>query len=140
MSFTGYVPTLLACGVSRRRTGRYARLRKLDDGRGATEPRCYPGNSYPDNGHDRTFFFLNFEQLRGPDIVSNTPLTVPTNAYRAGDFSGALGRNLGTDVLGRPIIENTIYDPATERTVSEMWFGVLFPETRSRFHGRIRLR
>jgi hypothetical protein len=27
------------------------------------------------NGHDKTFFFLNFEQVRGADIVSTVPLT-----------------------------------------------------------------
>src|SRR3954465_12059776 len=40
---------------------------------------------------------------------------VPPNPYRAGDFSGALtNRNLGTDGLGRPILENTIYDPTSD--------------------------
>ena len=44
-------------------------------------------------------------------------LTVPTDAYRAGDFRGALtGRQLGTDPLGRPIFENTIYDPRSTST------------------------
>ena len=40
-------------------------------------------------------------------------------AYRNGDFSAALtGRVLGTDPLGRPIMENAIYDPRTTRTVN----------------------
>ena len=44
---------------------------------------------------------------------------MPTEAYRQGDFSAALtGRQLGTDVLGRPIMENAIYDPRTTRTVT----------------------
>jgi hypothetical protein len=43
-------------------------------------------------------------------------LTVPTLQYRNGDFSQALTRrNLGNDQLGRAILENTIYDPATGR-------------------------
>ena len=41
--------------------------------------------------------------------------TVPTAAYRQGDFSKALtGKALGSDQLGRPLTENTIYDPASE--------------------------
>src|SRR4029453_19194535 len=40
----------------------------------------------------------------------------PVQAYRDGDFRQAsTGRVLGTDPLGRPIIEGTIYDPSTTR-------------------------
>ena len=68
------------------------------------------------NGHDKTFFFFNFEQFRETQNINNTPITVPTAAYRAGNFAQALtGRTLGTDPLGRPILENTIYDPTTQR-------------------------
>ena len=68
------------------------------------------------NGHDRTFFFFNFEQFREFLAINNTPQTVPTLAYRNGDFSAALtGRTLATDPLGRPIVEGTIYDPSTQR-------------------------
>ena len=42
------------------------------------------------NGHDRTFFFFNFEQYRDNPIVNNLPVTVPTAAYRNGDFSAAI--------------------------------------------------
>ena len=69
------------------------------------------------DGHNKTFFFLNLEYFRQSQIYNTTPQTVPTNGYRAGDFSGALtGRTLGTDPLGRAIPENGIYDPNTERT------------------------
>ena len=68
------------------------------------------------NGHDKTFFFLNFEQFREGVTYTNSPFTVPTLAYRAGDFRTALtNRKLGTDPLGRDIVEGTIYDPATDR-------------------------
>jgi hypothetical protein len=68
------------------------------------------------NGHDKTFFFFNFEQFRETVITNNQPLTVPTLRYRNGDFGQALtGKNLGTDQLGRPILENTVYDPSTTR-------------------------
>ena len=77
------------------------------------------------NGRDKLFFFFNFEQYRETIINSTTPVTVPTAAYRSGNFSQALtGRNLcpaatpGCDPLGRPIIENTVYDPATQRLVN----------------------
>ncbi len=69
------------------------------------------------DGRDRTFFYFNFEQNRTQSLM-NTYQTVPTLAFRDGDFSAALtGRQLGLDPLGRPIMENTIYDPATERSV-----------------------
>ena len=71
------------------------------------------------NGHDKLFFFFSFEQYRETVITNNVPITVPTLAYRSGDFSQAVAatrnRVLGTDPLGRPIIENTIYDPNTQR-------------------------
>ena len=77
------------------------------------------------NGRDKLFFFFNFEQYRETIINSTTPVTVPTAAYRSGNFSQALtGRNLcpaatpGCDPLGRPIMENTVYDPDTQRIVN----------------------
>ncbi len=69
------------------------------------------------NGHDRTFFFFNFEQYRETIHVNNIPVTVPIDAYRQGNFAQAItavgSRSLGTDPLGRPIIQNTVYDPAS---------------------------
>ncbi|HLI84622.1 MAG TPA: carboxypeptidase-like regulatory domain-containing protein [Bryobacteraceae bacterium] len=74
------------------------------------------------NGHDKLFFFFNFEEFRETVINNNIPTTVPTLQYRQGDFSQALTyRNLcptsnpNCDPLGRPILENTIYDPNTQR-------------------------
>lgn len=70
------------------------------------------------DGHDKAFFFFNFEQYRETTITNNVSTTVPTLAYRNGDFSQALtGRPLGKDALGRPVLENTIYDPGTDRVV-----------------------
>jgi hypothetical protein len=72
------------------------------------------------NGHDKTFFFFNWEQYRETQIVNNLFLTVPTLAYRTGNFATALtGRNLGTDPLGRPIPEGAIYDPNTQRAAPD---------------------
>ncbi|HEY7337585.1 MAG TPA: TonB-dependent receptor [Bryobacteraceae bacterium] len=71
------------------------------------------------NGHDRTFFFFNWEQFRETAVTNNVPITVPTSLMRQGDFSQVLtGRKLGTDGLGRSIMENTIYDPSTARIVN----------------------
>jgi hypothetical protein len=75
------------------------------------------------NGRDKTFFFFNFEQYREKLRINNQTFTLPTAAYRLGDFSQALtGRNLcpaatpNCDPLGRPIMEGTIYDPARTYT------------------------
>ncbi len=71
------------------------------------------------DGRNKTFFFFNLEKYRNVTRSSGSLATVPTEAYRRGDFSAALtGRQLGTDVLGRPIMENAIYDPRTTRTVN----------------------
>ena len=69
------------------------------------------------NGHDKLFFFFNFEQYRETVVTNNVPITVPTQEMRSGNFGQILtGKILGTDPMGRPILENTVYDPATQRT------------------------
>ncbi len=68
------------------------------------------------NGKNRTFFFYNFEQYRETQIVNNVPDTVPTAAYRAGNFTTALtGRtlNLANSPVGT-IAEGEIFDPLTQ--------------------------
>ncbi len=89
------------------------------------------------NGHDRTFFFFNWEQYRETQIVSNLNLTVPTEAYRLGKFATALtGRSLGNDPLGRPIPEGGIYDPTTQRAapdgrlIRDLFSGNVIPPER----------
>ncbi|HEX5432060.1 MAG TPA: carboxypeptidase-like regulatory domain-containing protein, partial [Bryobacteraceae bacterium] len=69
------------------------------------------------NGHDKTFFFFNWEQYREHVDINNQLETVPTAAYRQGDFSAAMiGAPIGTDPIGRPIFQNEVYDPGTTRT------------------------
>jgi hypothetical protein len=69
------------------------------------------------NGRNKTFFFYNFEQFRESEVVNNVPDTVPTAAYRGGNFATAIiQKTLGTDPLGNPIIEGEIYDPASNFT------------------------
>lgn len=80
------------------------------------------------NGHDKTFFFFSFESRPTTAVTSTTFDTVPTTAYRAGNFSAAeINRNLGTDPLGRPILTNEIYDPATSRLVNGQLVTDPFP-------------
>jgi hypothetical protein len=71
------------------------------------------------NGKDKTFFFFSYEYYDDQKMSSPTYTTIPTLAMRSADFSGLLdGRALGTDSLGRSILENTIYDPTTRQTVN----------------------
>ncbi|MCX6630765.1 MAG: carboxypeptidase-like regulatory domain-containing protein [Candidatus Solibacter sp.] len=73
------------------------------------------------NGRDKTFFFFNIEWFRNKTMTAGYYSTVPTAAYRNGDFSAALtGRQLTTtlDPLGRTIVENVVYDPGTSRPMS----------------------
>jgi hypothetical protein len=71
------------------------------------------------DGHNRTFFFYSFEQFRQIETRAGLLQTMPTDRMRNGDFGEALtGRVLATDPLGRPIMENAIYDPRTTRVVN----------------------
>ena len=59
------------------------------------------------NGRNRTFFFFNWEQYIRDQYVFGAQSTVPTAAYRQGNFSAAIlaagNHNLGTDPLGNTI-------------------------------------
>jgi hypothetical protein len=71
------------------------------------------------DGRDKTFFFFSFERNNPKSSVSDM-YTIPVMGYRIGDFSHPslyTGKVLGTDILGRPIMDGAIYDPATTRTV-----------------------
>ena len=69
------------------------------------------------NGRNKTFFFFNVEKYRDREALYNGITTVPNAEYLSGNLSNNLAvtgnRNLGTDFAGRPIIQNTIYDPNT---------------------------
>lgn len=71
------------------------------------------------DGRDKTFFFWSFEQNR-QNLKRSVVDTFPNQAYRGGDFSDPTlwtKKVLGTDVLERPILDGTIYDPQTIRDV-----------------------
>jgi hypothetical protein len=78
------------------------------------------------DGTKKTFFFWSFEEYREKKTITTGVTTVPTEAYRAGDFTNLLaqenrllGTNTGnyTDPLGRTIASGAIFDPATDRPV-----------------------
>ena len=92
------------------------------------------------NGHNRSFFFFSYETFREASGLL-FPDTIPTTAYRTGDFSGispfggsasaALGVRqtaIGTDAKGLPIFANEIYDPLTRGvTATGAGFANPFP-------------
>jgi hypothetical protein len=90
------------------------------------------------NGHDRSFFFFNFEQYRQSLSVGNGVMSVPTQAYRNGNFgtSGCLNFNIATNACnggntpltngGAPVVDSAgqaltygeIFDPSTTHIVN----------------------
>src|SRR5579871_2630766 len=82
------------------------------------------------NGHDRTFFFFSFEQFRQSIFTTNTIATVPTTAFRQGNFSSALQPNVkcgGPDPLGQAVCLNEIFDPTTLTSVNGSPVEMPFP-------------
>lgn len=67
---------------------------------------------------NRTFFFFDMQFTKQRSAQAFNNLSVPTAAFRAGDFSSILGPQAGTDALGRPVFRNQIFDPLTSRTVT----------------------
>jgi hypothetical protein len=85
------------------------------------------------DGHDKTFFFFNWEQFRESQVVANGLTTVPTVAYRQGDFSTAtiapltLAGAPAIDTAGTALIQNQVFDPTTTRTVNGVAVRDPFP-------------
>jgi hypothetical protein len=97
------------------------------------------------NGRDKTFFQWSYEQFQYNQLFSFND-TVPTPAFRNGDFSaistngtcslcatygiptGPLGTSGYVDALGRPMFANEIYDPLTRGSLSNgLQFANPFP-------------
>jgi hypothetical protein len=79
------------------------------------------------NGRNKTFFFFSFEEFYQNLINDTTPDTVPTAAYRQGNFSSLItaenrlvttASGAYTDPLGRTIPSGTIFDPSSTMTVN----------------------
>jgi hypothetical protein len=71
------------------------------------------------NGRNKTFFLATYGGYRYRTAPGGGIQTVPTASMRTGDFSELLGALQGTDVLGRPIYANELYDPSTTRPDGE---------------------
>jgi len=79
------------------------------------------------DGTNKTFFFWSYEQFRNKNIITNGATTVPTPAYRTGDFSNLItaenrlittASGNATDALGRTIASGTIFDPNTQQVAA----------------------
>ncbi|MDR3699193.1 MAG: carboxypeptidase regulatory-like domain-containing protein [Candidatus Sulfopaludibacter sp.] len=69
------------------------------------------------NGRNKTFFFFNLERFGNNQRSSGAYGTVPTAAYRNGDFGAALtGKTLTDPNTGYQFPENAIYDPLSTFT------------------------
>ena len=80
------------------------------------------------NGKNKTFFFFGLERFANNQLAVSSYGTVPTAAYRQGDFSAALtGKTLTDPTSGMQFAENTIYDPNTTQTVNGRVIRTPFP-------------
>ncbi|MDZ7640249.1 MAG: carboxypeptidase regulatory-like domain-containing protein [Bryobacterales bacterium] len=83
------------------------------------------------DGRSRTFWYVNWERTQLKDYRSTAFSTLPTTAFKQGNFAQLLdpaftgdarsGTNVGTDALGRPVIFGQLYDPNTSRQVGGVW-------------------
>ncbi len=84
------------------------------------------------NGKNKTFFFFNLERFANDQASVSSYSTVPTAAYRTGDFSAALtGKTLTDPTTGLSFPENAIYDPLSTFT------NAAGQVTRTQFPGNI---
>ena len=83
------------------------------------------------NGRDRSFFFFAYERLKDNQAEPQL-FTVPTAAFRSGDFSALL--NTTCTSAGNPVCPTRIYDPLSAQatgTVSRTAFtGNIIPTAR----------
>jgi hypothetical protein len=97
------------------------------------------------NGTNKTFFFFNFEQYRENRAVTNGLMSVPTAAYRSGDFGTAgcfkyagsscaaptqaltIGGAAAIDPAGTNLTYGQIFDPNTTRVVNGAQVRSPFP-------------
>ncbi len=75
------------------------------------------------NGRNRTFIFGNFSEFIQHNGAAGVVLTLPTQAFRNGDFSALLGPSVGTDSLGNTVYSGAIYDPSSTRPNGQNGFA-----------------
>src|SRR5215472_5032031 len=83
---------------------------------------------------NKLFFFVDTQLTRQTNPQPITNITVPTAAFRAGDFSSILGAPVGTDALGQTDLKYQIFNPFSQRQVqangSTVWVRDPFPGNR----------
>jgi hypothetical protein len=87
------------------------------------------------DGRNRTFFFFNFEQYRENRLIANGITTVPTAAYRQGDFgnSGCFSFNVTTNACNTGPVALTIGgQPATDPAGTVLLYGQVFDPNSTR--------
>ncbi len=96
-------------------TGEHPKLRRHEFGGTIGGPVIIP-KLY--NGHNRTFWFTSWDQFRSRNKRTGY-FSAPRDEWRNGDLSSLLTDTvLGTDILGRPIRQGQIYDPASTKLVT----------------------
>src|SRR5215471_7351971 len=87
------------------------------------------------DGRNKSFFFFNFEQFRESRTTSNSIQTVPTPAYRNGDYStsGCFAYVPGVGCVFSPAIVNTVTgQPAVDPAGQTLSFGQIFDPNTTR--------
>src|SRR5258708_1158591 len=79
------------------------------------------------NGRNRTFIFGNFSQFIQHNGASGVGLTLPTEAFRNGDFSALLGPSVGTDSAVNPVYSGQIYNPNSTRPSQNGFLRTPYP-------------
>jgi hypothetical protein len=90
------------------------------------------------NGANRSFFFFSFEQFRQNSTISNGLWTVPTQAYRNGNFStaGCFAYVVNSCVATVPIVNVVTGAPAVDSAGQALNFGEIFdPNTTATVNG-----
>jgi hypothetical protein len=102
------------------------------------------------DGRNKSFFFFNFEQYREDRLINNGLGTVPTQAYRNGDYgsAGCFSFNVTTgacntppvaltsggqpvvDPLGQTLTYGQVFDPNTTQTINGLQVRTAFPNNR----------
>src|SRR5450432_2389098 len=90
------------------------------------------------NGKNKTFFFFSYEGDRKSNFAPGPLRTLPTTAFKDGDFSSLFnpsftndpnsGKTVGTDAAGNPVVYGAIYDPkSTIQTADGSFLRQPFP-------------